>query len=131
MEIFVKGCALVLLTVVLVLSLGSRGKEYGMVLGILACVLLAMGAMQYLQPVIAFLSRLESIGGLDSGMMGILLKISGIGILSEIIMLICTDSGNASLGKALQLMSSAVILWLSLPVFQMLLELIENILGGI
>lgn len=131
MELFIKGCAAVLLTVVLVLGLGSRGKEFGVLMGILVCCMLAMGAMRYLQPVIDFLSELEVLGGLDSGMLEILLKISGIGILSEIVLLICTDAGNASLGKTLQLMGSAVILWLSLPVFTMLLELIENILGGI
>ena len=131
MELFIKGCAAALLTVVMVLALGSRGKEFGVLLGILVCCLLSMGAMRYLQPVIDFLSELEVLGGLDSGMLEILLKISGISILSEIVLLICTDAGNASLGKTLQLMGSAVILWLSLPVFTMLLELIENILGGI
>ena len=120
-----------MVSVVLILSLGNKGKEFGVLLGILVCALLAMVAMEYLKPVIDFLSVLEAAGGLNSGMLEILLKISGIGIVSEVAVLVCGDSGNASLGKALQLMGSAVILWLSLPTFQMLLELIVNILGGI
>lgn len=131
MDLYMKGCAAAMVSVVLILSLGNKGKEFGILLGILVCALLAMVAMEYLKPVIDFLSELEAAGGLNSGMLEILLKISGIGIVSEIAVLVCGDSGNASLGKALQLMGSAVILWLSLPTFQMLLELIVNILGGI
>jgi hypothetical protein len=43
--------------------------------------------------------------------------------------MVCADAGNASLGKVLQILASAVILWLSLPVFTALIELIQKILG--
>lgn len=61
-------------------------------------------------------------------MLGILLKAVGIGLVSEIAGLVCTDAGNGSLGKALQMLGSAVILYLSLPIFTAILELIREIL---
>ena len=61
-------------------------------------------------------------------MLGILLKAVGIGLVSEIAGLVCTDAGNGSLGKTLQLLGSAVILYLSLPIFTAMLELIREIL---
>ena len=64
-------------------------------------------------------------------MVKILLKAVGEGLVSEVGALLCTDSGNGSLGKLLQLLGSAVVLWLSLPLFTMLLELIQELLGGI
>ena len=131
MDLYLKASATVLVAVVLILSLGSKGKEFGVLLGIGVCCMLALSAIGYLRPVMDFLEKLERVGGLDSGMLEILLKISGIGFISEIAVLICGDSGNASLGKGLQLLGSALILCLSLPVFEMLLELIENLLGGI
>lgn len=45
--------------------------------------------------------------------------------------MVCTDAGNASLGKAVQLLGTAVILWLSLPLFKALVELLQSILGEV
>ena len=53
----------------------------------------------------------------------------GIGLICEITAVVCHDSGNDSLGKMLQIIGSAVILWLSLPVFRALIDLIQSILG--
>jgi hypothetical protein len=55
----------------------------------------------------------------------------GIGILSEISALICADAGNSSLGKALQILGGTAMLWLSLPVFRTLVDLIRSILGAL
>ena len=52
-------------------------------------------------------------------------------MIAEIAALLCSDAGNTSLGKTLNILSGAVILWLSLPIFNKLLELLENILGAL
>ena len=91
--------------------------------------LAALAAMQYLEPVIRFIRELEELGGLDADSVTALLKVVGIGILSEIAALVCRDAGNASLGKTVQLLGSTVILALTVPLFSALLELIQKILG--
>ena len=88
--------------------------------------LLALG---YLEPILEFLQELEVLGSLQQDMLGILLKAVGISLVGEIAGTICADSGNASLGKAIQLLASAVILYLSLPILNTMLELIRKILG--
>lgn len=131
MELFIKTCGIVLLSVILILALGNRSRELSMVLGIAVCAMAALAALEYLSPVISFISQLEEIGGLDHSMVKILLKVTGIGLISEIAALICSDSGSGSIGKAVKLLGAAVILWLSLPLYSMLVELLERILGGL
>lgn len=131
MDKFVQAAALVLIAVVLALTLGKLGKDISMLLVIAACVMVMVIGLEYLEPVMDFLMQLEALGNLDSGMLSILFKVVGIGILSEVAGMICTDSGNGSLGKVLQIAGTAVILWLSIPIFQVLLELIQDILGEI
>ena len=131
MDLFLKACGAVLLTVIATLALGKNSKDYAVVLSVLACCLVALAAMEYVRPVLDFLSQLERAGGLDHAMIRILLKAAGIGLISEIAALVCSDSGNASLGKTIKLMGSAVILWLSLPLYTMLLELLQEILGAL
>lgn len=129
MTLYLQASAAVLLAVILILTLGSRGKEMGTLLAIAVCAMAAVAALRYLEPVKDFLTQLEKLGGMNSSMISILLKAVGIGMVSEIAALICNDSGNSSLGKTLQILGSAVILWLSIPLFTMLMELLQRILG--
>ena len=117
----------VLLAVVLGLSLGKQ-KDIGVLLTMAVCCMVAMIAISYLEPVLDFLRELETLGDLQGDMLGILLKAVSIGLVSEIAGLVCTDAGNGSLGKTLQMLGSAVILYLSLPIFTAMLELIREIL---
>lgn len=129
MTLYLQACAAVLLALVLILVLGSRGRDMGTLLALGVCCMVALIALRYLEPVIEFLDQLEALGGLNGSMISILLKVVGIGIVSEIAALICSDSGNSSLGKTVQMLGSAVILWLSMPLFTMLVELLQSILG--
>ena len=65
---------------------------------------------------------------MDGELLGSLLKIVGICFTAEVTGHICDDSGNSALGKVLQFLASAAILYLSLPMLTMLLELVEGIL---
>lgn len=131
MEPFFQAAAAILLAVVLSLALGSKGKETGILLTIAVSAMVLIIGISYFKPVVDFLRQLETLGNLNGGMTGTLFKIVGIAILSEIVGMICADAGNASLGKALSTLSTAVILWLSIPLFNSLLELIQTILGEI
>lgn len=129
MDMFLRGCSAVLIAVILILTTGKDRKEFATALSIGVCAMTALMATEYLRPVLDFIRQLKELGNLDSDMVKVLLKAVGIGMLCEIAVLICDDAGNGSLGKTLQYLGTAVILWLSLPLFTMLLELLQRILG--
>ena len=131
MGTFFQAAAAVLVASVLALTLSKQDKEQATLLTIGVCCMVVIGAVSFLKPVLDLLAELETLGNLNSEMVRILLKVVGIGLVSEIASMICSDAGNGSMGKALQMLSSAVILWISIPVFQTLLELIQEILGGL
>lgn len=131
MTTFLQACGGVLIAVILILALGSHGKEMGSLLGLFVCSMVILLALRYLQPVLDLIRQLQGIGDLDYSMIGILLKVVGIGLISEIAALICADAGNAALGKTLQLLSASVILWLSIPLFEELTALLQRILGEV
>lgn len=128
---FWQGAALVLLAVILALALDKQEKEMGLLLTLAVCCMISGLALSYLRPVVSFINQLQTIGQLNSEMLQILLKVVGIGLIGEIAGLICADAGKAAMGKALQLLSAAVILWLSLPLLSELLELVQRILGEV
>lgn len=120
-----------LLAVILALVLDKQEKEMGLLLTLAVCCMISGLALSYLRPVVSFINQLQTIGQLNGEMLQILLKVVGIGLIGEIAGLICADAGKAAMGKALQLLSAAVILWLSLPLLSELLELVQRILGEV
>ena len=128
MDGFLKIVAGTIVTIVLCLTVSKQSKDISAIIVGVACVMIAVTALSYLHPVISFFSQLRSMGKFDFEIMSILLRSVGIGIITEIISLLCIDVGNAALGKTLQLTGGAAILWLSLPLFTKLLELIEEVL---
>lgn len=131
MDLFFKATATVLLSLILFLVLNPHCKELGILITLAVCCMAAIAAGQFIQPVVGFLDTLQQVGDLDSFYLSILLKVVGIGFLSEITALVCADAGNATLGKALQMLATCVILWLSIPLLNSLLELIQDILGEV
>ena len=131
MGYFWKATAAVLMAVILSLALEKQGKDFSVILTLAVCGMAASAAFLYLEPVLDFLWELEAMADLREDMLGILLKAVGIGLVAELASVICTDGGNASLGKQMQLLGSAVILYISLPVFRSLLQLIQRILGEV
>lgn len=129
MELFWKAIAAVLIAVFLGLHIGNTEKEFGLLLAMAACCMGAAAAFTFLEPVVELLRELESAARLGGGSLEILLKCTGIAMVAELAGLICRDGGNGALGKTVQLLASAAILYLSVPLIRMFLNLLQEILG--
>ena len=131
MEIFTKSAGGILIAILLFLVISKQAKEFSLLLTVAVCCMVAAVAIGYLSPVVAFFEKLQTVGQLNSSLLQVVLKAVGIGILSEITGLICTDAGNAALGNSIQILACAVVLWMSIPLFTSLLELVEEILVSV
>lgn len=130
MAAFFQAAAAVLLAVILTMTLRQANSPLSILLSLVVCVLVLLAALDFLKPVMAFVDSLRQLGNLPEEMVLVLLKVTGISVISEIAALVCTDSGNASMAQALKLLSTGVILYLSIPIFQALMELVQKLLEG-
>lgn len=131
MELYWKAAAAALLAVILGSAVGKQEKDISMLLAVAVCGMVGSVVISYLEPVLDFLWELEDLGRLESGVLGILLKALGIGLVTHIAAWICADVGNGSLGAMLQMLGSVAILYLSIPIFRGFLTLIQEILGAL
>lgn len=129
MEAFWKAAAIMILTVILSSTLGKTEKDISAVLSVAACCMILTVALQYLSDVVVFLWELGNSQKSGTPFIGILLKISGVALVTEISSLFSSDAGNSSLGKAMQILGNSVILFLSLPIFEAFLTMIQEIMG--
>lgn len=131
MDVFLKTVAGVLTAVILWLCVNKDNKGVSVLLTLAVCIMVVSVSAAFLRPIIDFIYKIQFIGELDEDLLAVVLKVVGIGLLAEISMMICKDAGNETMAKSLQILSAAVVIWMSIPVFERLLTLLDNILGTI
>ena len=124
-----RATAAVLVAVIMFLIVDKHSKEMALLLTVCVCCMLGAGISLFAEPVVEFILKLSNIGKIDTEQLEILMKVIGIGFLAEITAMICNDAGNATMGKMLQILSACAILWLSIPLLNSLLTLVQQILG--
>lgn len=128
MDDFLKVTAGVLVALILYLTLNKQEKDFSVLITVAVCCIVIAVAATFLEPIISFIEELEQIGSFDTDVLRIMLKAVGTGLLAEITSMICADAGNVAMGKALQILASVIILWLSIPIFTALINVVEEIL---
>jgi stage III sporulation protein AD len=126
---YLRWAAVVLVGVILTIVVGKQSRDMSLLLTLSVCVMVCIASMHVLEPVLELLRELRRLGGLDPEVCSIALKCAGIGLLTELIDLICADAGERAMGKALEVLGAATIVWLSLPLIRQILHLIEGVLS--
>ena len=131
MDGFEKVIGIVFLALVLGIAIEKTERDYSVLLSVTVCCIASVVAITYLMPVIDFVRKLVEVGNIQFSGWEILLKATGISLVCEISGHICTDAGNTSLAKTLQLLGSAVIISISIPILDRFLSLVQEILAKV
>lgn len=119
---------LALLSTVLVLTVRKQTPELGLLLSLAACLLAVFLLSTWLKPILELFHRLRARTGLDESLTEPLLKVLGIGLLTQITSALCSDAGQSAMAKLLELGGGLLCLYLSIPLLDAVLSLIEGLL---
>jgi stage III sporulation protein AD len=111
------------------LLLSREKREYGIVVGIGAGLLMFSLLLSQVETVVGFLEELTGRLSIGDGYLGILLKLLGITYVAEFASSICRDAGYSSLAGQIELFAKISILALSIPTVTYILELVEEFLA--
>lgn len=126
MDLYWKIVAGALVAAVLGLSLG---RDSSVLLSMAVCAMGAAAALYFLEPVLELLREVDAAAASQGDTLSILFRAAGLALVGELAAMICTDAGNASLGRLLKMASCAGVLWVAIPLFRMVLDLLRSILG--
>ena len=115
----------------LCMILRSQLGPISLILSLTACVGVFLISIRFFSTILDLLDRLQELSGLADGITTPVLKVTGIGILSQITASICEDSGETALGKAVELGCSIMAIYVSVPLIYSVLDLLERLLGGV
>lgn len=113
---------------IIIIILKQYKPEFTVYVSIIAGVTILLMVMDKLSAVVNILSSLASKTGTGSTFLKILLKITGIAILTEFAVSICKDSGETAIASKIDLGGKIIIISISIPIITALLELLIQIL---
>ena len=117
-----------LLALIIIIILKQYKPEFTVYVSIIAGAIILFMVIGKIQAIINLLSNLTSKMGTGSQFLKILLKITGIAILTEFAVSICKDSGETAIANKIDLGGKIIIISISIPIITALLELIVSIL---
>jgi len=128
MELF-KIIGVALITAVTSILLKSTKPELSFAVGIAGAIVILIFIIDLLQNSINILASIANASGINGGLMKLLLKIVGVGYLTEFGAGVLSDFGNNSLADKVVLGGKLTILVLSLPILESMLTLVSKFLG--
>ena len=127
MEIFFKVIGIAFVAVVAFNLIKSTQPQVASLLIIASSVLIILVLIDPLLSVLSFFDDITQKTGLNKEIFSLLIKIIGVGYLTEYSLSLCEDSGCASLGKKIELSGKIVILLFSFPIIKQIIGLIGDL----
>ena len=128
MEEIIKIVGIGLIALVIAIILKQYRPEYTIYVSIVAGILILMFTMNKITGIINLLKSISDKTYINKQFLGILLKITGIAIITEFAVSICSDAGEKAIASKIEIGSKVIIIAMSIPIISSLLELIVDIL---
>jgi len=101
--------------------------EFSIYVSIIAGVIIIFLVLDKMTGIINLLTSLSRKAGINAEYLSILLKITGIAILTEFAVSICQDAGENAIAKKMDFGGKIIIISISIPIISALLEVIMKI----
>lgn len=120
------GIGITALTIIIILK--QYKPEFAVYTSIIAGIAILLLSLSQMTGVINLLKEISSRANISSEFLGIILKITGIAILTEFAVSICQDSGETAIANKIDIGGKIVIISMSIPIISSLLETILKVL---
>ena len=128
MEVVFKIIGLALVIVVAVIVVKQTKPELALLVGLAGSVVMFFYIIDMLEQAFGVFSFILESTKLDAELFVVLLKIVGIGYLTEFAANICNDSGNSSVASKIMLAGKLAIFILAIPIIKNIIEILASIM---
>lgn len=116
------------ITAISAVILRGTKPELSFVITVVGILIILMFISEMLQETMAIFASISQIAGVENGLLKMLLKIVGVGYLTEFASGLLTDFGSNSIADKVTLAGKVAIVLLAIPVVESLLQLVEGFL---
>lgn len=127
MEI-IKIIGVALISVIIVIILKQSRPEFAIYASIIAGVIIVTMLITKMTVIISLIQSIATKSNINIQFVQILLKITGIAILTEFAISVCKDAGESAIASKVDIGGKVLIISMSIPIMNALLETVNKIL---
>ncbi len=116
------------MALVIIIILKQYKPEFAIYVSIIAGILILFLTIDKITGIINLLQSISDKTYINKNFLNILIKITGIAVLTEFAVSVCNDSGEKAIASKIEIGSKVIIITMSMPIITSLLELIIEIL---
>lgn len=116
------------LTLIITIILKEYKKEYAIYAVLIGGLIIIFYSMDTVKSIIDFINELSNNQDYNTGFITLLLKITGISILTEYAVSICKDSGENAIANKIDFGGKIMVISLSIPVISSTLSTLTELL---
>lgn len=120
--------AIGIIAVIFALTVKQHKPEIAIIITTAASILILIMVADYIFDAVTVLGQLSEKTGVNNSLLSSILKIIGIGYISEFSAGICEDSGNKSIGDKISFAGKIIILIVALPVLTAVIDIISEMM---
>lgn len=124
----IKIIGIAFIAVIIIVILKQYRPEFAIYASIIAGILILTIASDTLSGIIDMINSISSKTNINSDFLMILIKITGIAILTEFAVSICKDAGESAIASKVDVGGKILIISLSVPIINALIETVVKIL---
>ena len=124
----IKIIGIALISLVIITIVKKYKPEFSVYISLMAGCIILFLAFDKLADIINLLSNLASRSSINGSFITLLLKITGIAILTEFAVSICKDAGESSIANKVDIGGKIMIVAVSVPIISGLLEIVVKVL---
>ena len=117
-----------MIALIIIIIVKQYRPEFAIYISIISGILILLISLQKMGEIVILIQNISQKAGINGKFLSILLKITGIAILTEFAVSVCKDSGESAIASKIEMGSKVIIISMSVPIISSLLELIINIL---
>ena len=116
------------MALVIIIILKQYKPEFAIYVSIIAGILILFLTIDKITGIINLLQSISDKTYINKNFLNILIKTTGIAVLTEFAVSVCNDSGEKAIASKIEIGSKVIIITMSMPIITSLLELIIEIL---
>lgn len=128
MDSLYKIISIAVITCIACLIVKPIRSDFAILISIVGGIIVLFYTVSYLTQIFDVFTEIFNISGINASIYSIILKIIGIGYLTEFTAGICNDTGNSSLADKVLLGGKVVILVMAIPIVTSILDIVMEML---
>lgn len=128
MDEAIKIIAIGFIATISIIIIKQYKSEFAIYIALVAGIIIIYMIFNKLEGIVNLLKTISDKSGINSQFLGLLLKITGIAILTEFGVTICKDAGEGAIASKIEIGSKVIIISMSIPIISSLLEVILKLI---